>query len=227
MNDRVTIIAELGINHNGSFDKALKMILAAKAAGVSIVKFQHYDALKLLGPISPYLEYATLCQFTKLQHEALKSFCDDVGMEYLVSVFDIADVPWADSLCKRHKVASRMNQNQDFIKALIDTGKEVIISLQKFNRPTSLTPKFRYMYCITEYPTLEEKLENLPCNKFLGLSSHCPSIQPTLKAISQGAIIVEHHVTFSRDDEGCDQSSSITFDELAQLNRFANKLGIV
>jgi sialic acid synthase SpsE len=220
---KVTIIAELGINHNGDFDKALKMILAAKAAGVSIVKFQHYDALKLLGPSSPYLEYASRCQFSKTQHEQLKQFCDDVGMEYLVSVFDIADVPWADNLCKRHKVASRMNQNEEFKQALLDTGKEVIMSVQK---PRG-SLRFRLMYCITEYPTLEEKLQFLPCSYTLGLSSHCPSIRPTLKAIAQGATIVEHHVTFSREDEGCDQSSSITFDQLKQLNTWANELEIV
>ena len=83
------------------------------------------------------------------------------------------------------------------------------------------------MYCITKYPTPESEMQNLPCHEYLGLSSHCPSIQPTLKAIAQGATLVEHHVTFSRQDEGCDHSSSITFDELAQLNRMVNSLEIV
>jgi sialic acid synthase SpsE len=221
---KVTIIAELGINHDGNFDKALQMILSAQAAGVSIVKFQHYDALSLLGPSSPYLAYAASCQFTKGQHEELASFCNTVGMEYMVSVFDINDVVWADSLCKRHKVASRMNQNQEFISALIATGKEVIISINEF---TQFRPGLRNMFCITKYPTPAAELENLPCNKVLGLSSHCPDIAPTLKAISQGATVVEHHVTFSREDKGCDHSSSITFDELAQLNLFANKLEVV
>lgn len=226
---KVDIIAELGINHNGDFEKALKMILAAKGAGVKIVKFQHYDALKLLGADSPYLAYASKCQFTKEQHEQLKQFCDSVGMEYLVSVFDIADIPWADKLCKRHKVASRMDRNIDFVNALIDTNKEIIISLQNDIRTYDWKPggNTRFMYCITKYPTLPNEMENLPCNEQLGLSSHCPDIQPTLRAIAQGANIVEHHVTFSREDEGCDHSSSLTFQELRQLQRFANEMQIV
>lgn len=220
---KIDIIAEIGINHDGSFEKAIRMINEVWKTGVKIVKFQHYDALKLLGPDSPYLSYASSCQFTKQQHEELKSYCDNIGMEYLVSVFDIADVAWADSLCKRHKVASRMNQNEEFKQALLDTGKEVIMSVQK---PEG-SLRFRLMYCITEYPTAESKLENLPCSYTMGLSSHCPSITPSLRAIAQGATLIEHHVTFSREDAGCDHSSSITFDELRQLQLMANELQIV
>lgn len=222
---KVTIIAELGINHDGNFGKALSMVVAAQNAGVKIVKFQHYDALKLLGADSPYLEYATRCQFTKKEHEQLALFCNQIGMEYLVSVFDISDVLWADGLCKRHKVASRMNKDEAFIQALLDTGKEVIFSTQSTN-PVYI-PTVRYMYCVTKYPTPEKELRNLPCNAHLGLSSHCPSVKPSLDAYAQGADLIEHHVTFSRDDVGCDHSSSITFDELSQLNLFVNKVEVV
>lgn len=210
-----TIIAELGINHDGNIQKALRMIEASQLAGASIVKFQYYDALKLLGKDSPYLEYASKCQFTKDEHEQLKKYCDWLDMEYLVSVFDIADIPWADSLCKRHKVASRMNNNELFIDLLMATGKEVIMSVQ--NPVLHDIGSLKLMYCITKYPTAETDLETLPCNTNLGLSSHCPSIKPTLKALKQGATIIEHHVTFNRDDAGCDHSSSITFDELKEL----------
>lgn len=222
---KVTIIGELGVNHDGDYQKALQMICTAKDAGVQIIKFQYYDPLRLLGKDSPYLAYATQCQFSKEQHERLKAFCDCIGMEFLVSVFDLADIPWADSLCKRHKVASRMNKDEQFISALLNTGKQVIISTQSPNPVPILGAD--YMYCITKYPTYVNDLQNLPCNAQLGLSSHCPDIQPTLRAISQGATIVEHHICVSRDEEGCDKSSSITFQELKTLNRFANDLQIV
>lgn len=222
---KVDIIAELGINHDGDFDKALRMLDATVKTGVKIAKFQHYDALKLLGKDSPYLEYASQCQFSKREHELLKRYCDGVGLEYLVSVFDIADIKWADGLCRRHKVASRMNKDYAFIKVLRDTEKEVIISTQEPHYGPG--PQLRYMYCVTKYPTPERELEHLPCNKYLGLSSHCPSINPSLTAIAQGANLIEHHVTFSREDKGCDHTSSITFEELGQLNLMANKLEIV
>ena len=223
---KVDIIAEIGINHGGDLNKAMLMVDAAKASGVHLVKFQHYDALKLLGKDSPYLEYAAKCQFTKAQHEHLKSYCDVMGMEYMCSVFDIADVPWVDKLVKRHKVASRMNTNVEFMRALIETEKELIVSVQ--NPATqSPAPHIRLMYCITKYPTPEKELQDLPCNKNMGLSSHCPSIKPSLLAVAQGANLLEHHVTFSREEEGCDMSSSITFEELHQLNLWANKYEVV
>ncbi len=222
---KVDIIAELGINHNGSYEKALRMIDAVKDTSVNIVKFQHYEPLKLLGANSPYLTYATKCQFTKEQHERLQEYCTFLGLEYMVSVFDIKDIPWADLLCKRHKVASRMNQDPKFFPALLQTGKEVIVSTQSFNPPAM--PHTRYMYCITEYPTPVAKMEWLPCNSNLGLSSHCPSIGPSLKAVAQGATLLEHHVTFDRNDEGCDHTSSITFEELRQLQRTTNELEVI
>lgn len=221
----VDIICELGINHDGSYEKALRMIDCAKVAGIKTVKFQHYDALKLLGPASPYLQYAASCQFTKSQHEDLKRYCHINDMEYLVSVFDIADVSWANGLCKRHKVASRMNKNKEFIQALINTGKPVIVSTQASN--PMWMPNVEFMYCITEYPTPLEKMSKLPCSKTLGLSSHCPSIAPSLTAVAQGAKLLEHHVTYSRNDPGCDHSSSITFEELKQLNLWANQMAVI
>jgi sialic acid synthase SpsE len=201
------------------------MIDAAREAGATIVKFQHYEPVKLLGADSPYLEYATQCQFTKEQHKMLKQYCDKVGMEYLVSVFDIADIPWADSLCMRHKVASRMNQYQDFINTLLRTDKQVIISTQGVN-PLPLH-KVDYMYCVTKYPASLVDMERLPCSSKMGLSSHCPSIVPSLYALAQGANFIEQHVTFSRGDKGCDHSSSITFSELKLLIDMAYEMDII
>lgn len=226
---KVDLICEVGINHDGDFAKAMKMIEACADTGVKICKFQFYDPLKLLGPDSPYLAYATRCQFTRVQHELLKQVCDMYGLEYLVSVFDIADIPWADSLCKRHKVASRMNKDNSFVGALRETGKQVIMSVQNLSADPFRAGDYqmRYMYCITEYPTPVSELSNLPCNEHLGLSSHCPSIKPSIDALAQGATLIEHHVKFAGDEDGCDKSSSITFDQLAQLNLIANTLEVV
>ncbi len=221
----VDIIAEVGINHDGNYEKAVRMIGEVAKTGVKIAKFQKYDPLKLLGPLSPYLAYATQCQFSYDQLENLKRMCDALDLEFLVSVFDVKDVPWANALCKRHKVASRMNQDADFLRALLNTGKELIVSTQSFT--PALFSNVRYMYCVTEYPTPLEKMKNLPCSKDLGLSSHCPSIAPSLQAVSHGAALLEHHVTYSRNDPGCDQTSSITFDELKQLNLWANEMAVI
>lgn len=217
--DKVLIIAECGINHNGSLRMAHKMIEHAKAAGADIAKFQHYDAHLLLGEDHPLAGYAASCQFTRGEHEQLKQHCDDIGIEYLVTVFDYLDVEWANKLCKRHKIASRMNTNPFFIERLLETGKPCIMSV---NENTVIEPRLKgldLMYCITKYPTPLEEMGPavVRAGEVRGLSSHCPSIVPSLAAVARGAKILENHVTFDRSMSGCDQGSSITFDELKQM----------
>ena len=218
-------IAELGINHNGKFDRAVAMIEAAKRAGADIAKFQYYDAAKLLGKDSPYYEYADACQFGKDVHEELKEICDKIGIEYLVSVFDVKDIEWADKLCKRHKIASRMNQDTGFFDVLQATGKPLIMSVS--SDAVMVPPNTDTMYCITKYPTPLEEMSALPCRKDLGLSSHCPSIAPSLLAVARGSQILENHVTFDRNMSGCDQGSSITFEELAQLVKLSKDIEVI
>src|SRR5216683_1009775 len=119
-------LAEIGINHQGSLSKAFRMIRLAKDAGAHIAKFQHYNALDVLGREHPALDYATSCQFTRKEHEKLAKYCEEVGLEYLISVFDIKDIAWAASLCKRMKVATRMNRNLEFLHYIESTKLPVI-----------------------------------------------------------------------------------------------------
>jgi sialic acid synthase SpsE len=215
---KVLIIAELGLNHNGDFDMAKRMIQEAKECSADVAKFQYYDPVSILGVTSPYLSYALQCQFTKKQHEELAKHCKALGIEYLVSVFDQADIEWADKLCKRHKVASRMNKDSYFLDALVKTKKQVIMSIQKDTSTPYWAPfNLTYMHCITKYPCAPEDFKGLKFDSEHGLSSHCPSIQPSIDAVKQGARILENHVTFSRDLEGCDQKASLTFGELKEM----------
>lgn len=207
------LIAELGLNHNGSFNTAVSMINAAAQAGADIAKFQLYDPAKLLGVDSPYFSYASSCQFTKAQLETLALHCDRAGIEFLVSVFDINDISWAETLCKRMKVASRMNLDEKFIARCAASGKEVIVSLPYGTKGGDKT----YMYCVTNYPTALEDISLKEIAKADGVSSHCPSIVPLLAAYDLGCKVVEAHVTFSRLLPGCDQSSSLNFKELETL----------
>lgn len=214
---RTLIIAEIGVNHGGDLKTAHKMIELAKAAGADVAKFQMYDPLKVLGPRSPYLRYATQCQFTKRQHEELKAHCDAAGIEYCVSVFDINDLPWAARLCKRIKIATRMNQDQAFIDAAVKTGKPILLST--LNPFSTNRDDFTYLYCVAKYPTQPSEYSIHHLMTCEGFSTHCPNISPALLAVSKGCKVVEAHITTSRDLPGCDMPSSWTFEELAQFVR--------
>jgi len=208
-------IAEIGLNHQGYFSKAQRMIELAKEAGAHIAKFQMYNPMDILGKDHPALDYAIQCQFTKDEHEKLRVFCDKIGMEYLVSVFSPYDVAWADGLCKRHKVASRMNQNLEFMSYIDRCKKPVIMSIQpEFQLRSTYRDRWYFMWCVRNYPATYAEVLKAPFSYKYGLSSHCPDWNVIPDAYALGARIFESHVCESRKEEGCDISSSITFTEL-------------
>jgi sialic acid synthase SpsE len=210
-------IAEIGINHHGNMDKAFRMIERAKDCGATFAKFQFYEPTKTLGRDNPALAYAKSCYLSKPQHETLKRHCDNVGINYLVSVFDIRDVQWAASLCKAMKIATRMNKRQDFIREVDKTKLPVFMSVQpELTIRREYQKRFSLMWCVSKYPTSKEEVLSYPYSGF-GLSSHCPDPTATLEAYYKGARVFENHLAESRDELGCDIPSSITFDEYKKL----------
>lgn len=214
-----TWLAEIGVNHHGNMDKAFRMIEKAKDCGATFAKFQFYDPTKTLGAANPALAYAKSCYLSQAQHETLKRRCEQVGISYLVSVFDINHLAWADSLCVAHKIATRMNKRQDFIRAVDHTKKPVFMSVQpNLTIKREYSKRFNLLWCVSKYPTGKEEVLSYPYKGF-GLSSHCPDPSATLEAWQNGARVIENHLCESKDELGCDISSSITFDDYKHLIR--------
>lgn len=209
-----TFIFEVGINHHGDFEKAKRMCEQSKLMGADICKFQFYDPEKLLGKDSPYYGYAKKCQFTKVQHEALKCFCDRLGLEYLVTVFDVLDIRWATTLCNRVKIASRMNRNDEFVQRCIETRLPVIMSIQDYSMVKPIY-KIDYMWCVTKYPAYYSETMGFNFDDKHGLSSHCPDWNVIVDAYDRGARLFEAHVCEDRKEAGCDIPASLTFRDYA------------
>lgn len=212
-------IAELGINHHGSIDKAKRMADKAKALGATYIKFQYYNPTAVLGAQHPDLQYAKQCQFSRQQHETLRNY---IGDKYMVSVFHVGDIGWADTLCKAHKIASRMNKNQEFISLIERCKKPTFMSIQP-EMSTHIPDRFQLMWCIREYPSFKSDILQYPY-KYFGLSSHCPDWEASAKAIELGARVVENHLCESKEELGCDISSSLTFEEYGDLIASANQI---
>lgn len=209
------------------------MTKLAKEAGANIVKFQYYDPVDVLGKDHPALDYVLSCRLKQKDHEKLALYCQDLGVEYLVSAFDVKDIPWAASLCKRMKIASRMNQNLEFIAHVERTKLPVIMSIQPDTTIRKChRDRFYFMWCVRNYPsTMEEVLKGNFSYKY-GLSSHCPDYRASVEAYKQGARIFENHVKEFDTDQGCDMSSSITLtdykrmtDEITGLDNLASREG--
>lgn len=214
-------IAEIGVNHMGSFEKAKKMILLSKEAGAHAVKFQKYDPKKVLGPTSPFLADAH-----QLSWEELKELSDVAHyykLQFGCSVFDVDDILKVDPLVDFHKIATRMNKEEYFRTRLLKMGKKVIMSIQKnqllpYWQPANLT----YLWCVANYPSKPEELKDFQYSFDFGLSSHCPSIEPNVYAVKMGARITENHVCESREEKGCDIASSLTFEEFKRMTDECN-----
>lgn len=218
MNKKPIFIAEIGINHHGNMEKAFRMIDSAKMCGADFVKFQYYNPAKVLGRKHPAYQYATQCFLSKEQHETLRVYCYSVGIHYLVSVFDVKDVHWANTLCTAHKIATRMNTNQEFIAAIAKTNKPVFMSVSPdIKVKKNYLEKFQLMWCIPgKYPSDIDEILAYPYEGF-GLSSHCPDPRASLEAYYKGCRLFENHLCESKTELGCDISSSLDFNEYRAL----------
>lgn len=227
------VVAEIGINHNGDFACAWNMVKAAADAGAECVKFQCHivEAEMVPNDIVPANASETIwdmmkrCQFGELQDLTLKEYAEQLGMIYLSTPFSVAAVERLERLgVLAYKIGSGELTNRPLLERVAATGKPVIVSTGMCP-PASLFPKlaglFRsdlaMLHCVSTYPTTPATMgldrlrwlaEWFYCP--LGLSSHCPSIAPSIAAVALGASIIEHHFTTDRNLPGADNCFSLT-----------------
>lgn len=218
-------IAEIGINHNGSLSKAFRMIDQAKNAGANYAKFQYYDPIRLLGADYKGIESIQKCSFTQNQHEKLAKHCRDINIKYLVSVFDVKDILWADSICDMHKVASRMNHNLEFLAHIDKCKKPTVMSIQPdLSLRKTYADRWYFMWCVNNYPASKEEVLKGQFSYKYGLSSHCPDWTASMEAYLKGARIFENHVKEFDQDQGVDMNSSILFEDYKRMTDAIKKL---
>jgi sialic acid synthase SpsE len=230
------IVAEIGINHNGSIPLAMEMIRQAKIAGADIVKFQAYSVDKLFGPHGedPREDLYHAVKKTELTFNELKilqAFCKEEEIGFMCSVFDEERLAWLELLhVKYHKIASRTSKlNPDLAKKIIATNKPCYMSLGFDAKPLTHTPhNVHYLYCVAEYPTPYKNLhipEKMGLNSpFFGFSDHSLGIEASLIAAARGAQCIEKHFTLNKAAEGPDHVASIDPQELKLLVQIAKRI---
>lgn len=174
----VMIIAEAGVNHNGSLGLAKKMVDAAKEAGVDYVKFQTFNPEKLVSKYAEKAEYqkeATGSDETQLQmlqkltltednFLSLRDYCREVGIGFISTPFDIDSIAFLETFDMDFwKVPSGEITNLPYLEAIARTKRKVVMStgmcdmneiqatievLEK-NGTTDIT----LLHCNTQYPT--------------------------------------------------------------------------
>jgi N-acetylneuraminate synthase len=174
---QVFIIAEAGVNHNGSLDLALKLIEAAKGTGADAIKFQSFRANLLASKSARKAAYqerttsATESQLQMLQsleldvvaHRKLIDHCGKIGIQFLSSPFDIESADMLDDLkVPLFKIPSGEITNLPFLGHLARKGKPLILStgmstLSEVEEAVSTikassTSQLTLLHCVTEYP---------------------------------------------------------------------------
>ncbi|MDP3791590.1 MAG: N-acetylneuraminate synthase family protein [Candidatus Omnitrophota bacterium] len=237
------VIAEIGINHEGSVAKARKMVDDAVAAGCECVKFQAHvieDEMIYNGVVPANAKESiwnimVRCALSEEGDKELKAYTDKKGMIYLSTPFSREA---ADRLKRMkvgaYKIGSGECNNYPLVEYIAGFGKPVILStgmnnINSIRKSVKILEQNKVQYallhCTSMYPTppgkirlgaLAELKKHFP-NAVLGLSDHSFTIFPCLAAVALGASILERHFTSDKDWPGPDIAISMDPGELRQL----------
>ncbi len=230
------IVAEIGINHNGSVEVAKELIQQAQHNGVDAVKFQKRtpelcvprDQWEIMretpwGYIS-YIEYRRRMEFQQSEYAEIDRYCRELGMPWFASVWDEPSVEFMEAfnpMC--YKVPSASLTDHGLLRCLRDTGRPVILSTGMSTMPQIMDAvkhldmdKLLICHATSTYPCDPHEL-NLQMIETLrqafscpiGYSGHEVGLITTVVAVALGACMVERHITLDRAMWGSDQAASV------------------
>ena len=243
----VYVIAEIGLNHNGSVDLAKQMIDVAAEAGAQAVKFQKRtpeistpEHMKNVMRETPwgtmtYLEYRYRVEFDREQYIEVGDHATLRGLDWFASPWDEPAVAFLEDLnVVAHKVASASVTDIGMLRALAATGKPVILStgMSTIDQIDAAVHELAgsplaVLHATSSYPMPNEeanlRMVQTLAERFpgvpIGYSGHERELQISLAAVALGATVVERHLTLDRGMWGSDHSASLEPADFAQLVR--------
>jgi N-acetylneuraminate synthase/N,N'-diacetyllegionaminate synthase len=247
---RVFVIAEIGLNHGGSVEQALRMVDAAAAAGASAIKLQTLEADRLVAsscPAPAHVAATSLREFFAAfeldldAHRAVVARAREHRLAVLSTPFSEQAVAMLETLgIDGYKIASGDLTHHGLIATAASTGRPVILSTGMSTLPEVLEAvavvrraggeQVAALHCVSAYPTPIEA-QNLRAIATLasalhipvGLSDHGSGLQAAIAAVALGASIYERHLVLDDDAEAIDRAVSSTPSELAAIVRAAGQ----
>ena len=239
------LIAEIGINHNGSLEIAKKLIDEAVFAGFDAVKFQKRTIEKVYSKDdldsfrdSPWgktqRDQKNGLEFNYSDYDEIDSYCKNKKIEWFASAWDLESLSFLDKYnLKYNKIASAMIIDKVFLKKVAEKKKYTFIStgmssLEDINSAVDIFKKancdFELMHCVSSYPCRPEEanlnvIDSLK-NKFkcnVGYSGHENGIVISLAAFTKGISSLERHITLDRTMYGSDQAASLEIRGMREL----------
>ena len=251
------VIAEIGCNHKGSMDVAREMIeTAAVFCKVNAVKFQKRCIKELLTPEqydaphpdlhnsygATYGEHREFLEFDLDQHRQLKEWCEEAGIIYSSSVWDMTSAKEIASINPVFiKIPSASNNNDAMLEWLCNhyegeiqvsfgmtTRKEEEHIVQLFEK-NGRNKDLVILNCVSGYPVPFEDISLLELNRMkeqyagrvkkIGYSGHHLGIAVDMAAYTLGAEVLERHFTLDRTWKGTDHAASLEPDGMRRLVR--------
>ncbi len=242
---KILIIAEAGVNHNGSLKLAKKLVDAAKKANADYVKFQSFNHKKLTIKNAPKAEYQKnnsskkqtqasmlkTLELSKANQIELIKYCRKKKIKFLCTAFDEENLQFLINKGINYiKIPSGEITNLPFLefikkknkKVLLSTGASTIKDIANALKILRSKRKITVLHCNSAYPTPTEdiNLNSLKTikKKFncdIGFSDHSLSLIAPVGAVAMGATIIEKHFTLNRKFKGPDHKSSLEPNELA------------
>ena len=213
------IIAEIGNNHEGSFNVACKLIKEAKKAGVDAVKFQTFETKNYVNK-NDFERFKRLKKFqlTKEEFYKLSLLAKNNNLKFISTPFDINSAIFLNKIIDYFKISSGDNNYYQLIEKVLKFKKNTIIStgllnfkgtinLYKFIKKLKFdNSKIAFLHCVSSYPT-EDKEANLLSISLLkknfpftiGYSDHTLGIHAAIAATVIGAKIIEKHFTLDNN----------------------------
>ena len=237
-------IAEIGGNHQGSYEKAIEICELAISSGADCIKFQLYKADSLVNPIISKERYTHFHKFelTKEQHISLAKMCIDSGVDYAASIWDLEMLEWIDPYTKFYKIGSGDLTSINFLKEFAKRGKPIVLSTglsnikevhKIINYIRSFNPLYKekgmiiLMQCTSMYPIKDSdanlsvisefgKIENI----IPGYSDHTIGENALINSISWGARVIEFHFTDNKKNKSFrDHQVSLELNEVIELKK--------
>ncbi len=241
----VYVIAEIGINHNGSLDLAKKLIDGAALSGCDAVKFQkrtpelcvprdQWDVERdtLWGRMR-YIDYRHLIEFGEDEYAEIDRYCGEKGIHWFASCWD---EPSVDAIEKFdppvYKAPSASLTDHALLKHMKETGKPLMISTgmsttEEIAAAVEVlgTDNLLIAHSTSAYPCdvneLNLRMLNTLMQKYpdtpIGYSGHETGLAPTWAAVAMGATFIERHVTLDRAMWGSDHAASVEIGGLYRL----------
>ena len=232
--NKVYVVAEIGLNHGGNIDTAKILIDSAAKTGVDAVKFQTYLTEKRVPKNSPIFDILKKCELPFKAFKELKDYAEKYKVEFFSTPFDEESIDFLESIDSAlYKVASFDVVNHKLLSKIADTKKTIIMSVgmanlseieEAFKILNNKTKKLAILHCISAYPAKEEDV-NLSAiytlkDKFdciIGQSDHTNGIIVPVYAVAAGAQVIEKHYKIDENMNCVDAPVSISEGQMKEL----------